>query len=34
MNERKLAESVANLRASFVANGLDEKLAERELPHC
>jgi hypothetical protein len=28
MTERKLAELVAKLRASFVANGLDEKLAE------
>ena len=29
MTERKLAELAAKLRASFVANGLDEKLAER-----
>jgi len=29
MTERKLAELVAKLRASFVASGLDEKLAER-----
>jgi len=28
MTERKLAELVAKLRASFVASGLDEKLAE------
>ena len=28
MTERKLAELAAKLRASFVANGLDEKLAE------
>jgi hypothetical protein len=29
MTEKKLAELVAKLRASFVADGLDEKLAER-----
>ena len=28
MTERKLAELASKLRASFVANGLDEKLAE------
>jgi len=29
MTEGKLAELAAKLRASFLANGLDEKLAER-----